>query len=594
MSFKLPQSIIYVTRDLERALGLPLDTKDYYIIANFSQFAKRLVGGQKNVLLIKSDRILDTRELLIHPQAKKFINGLSSRTSVEGSLNNRERDSLLGVPLVSASLRSGRNDNYKNILVFKPTTQIEKICKDNNWNLLNPAAEIANQVEEKISQVKWLGPLKKYLPPHKILLCSQVKFSGESFILQFNRAHTGSGTILIESKKQLIEIQKKFPNREVRITKFVSGPAFTNNNIVWGKKVLLGNISYQITGLKPFTNLPFATVGNDWELPHKILSAKQIKEYQKMATDIGERLVKSGWKGLFGIDVIMNENTGKLYLIEINARQPASTSYESDLQGKRNKEKGINKKDSLLLTPYSLSVFQAHLLSLLGERYKNEKIISIKTGAQIVQKIVLVEKVIDQKLLNYNIQKFQTEGWGVYLYDNKEIEKDWIRLQSKEGIMFKHNITNKNGELATFFALTAVQVKKWNAVRSGAIVIKDDFILLFKRHRFGHDFYCLLGGTVETGESIKTAAKREVEEETGLIVKLDNQKPIVVSPSGRPEYYYFCSAVKGEAKLGGEELERHSPDNSYILEWIPLKKLAKTNLLPIELKNILIKKYNLL
>lgn len=591
MSFKLPQPIVYVTRDLERALGLPLDTKDYYIIANFSAFAKRLVGGRKNVLLIKADRILDTRELLDHPQTKKFIQTVCYTNChpefISGSGSHK---------MLKQVQHDIINDKRQppNILVFKPTAQIEKICESNSWKLLNPPAELAGQVEEKISQVQWLGPLKKYLPPHKILLCKQVKFSDEQFILQFNRAHTGSGTLLIESKKQLIEIQKKFPNREVRVTKFVSGPAFTNNNVVWGKKVLLGNISYQITGLKPFTNSPFATVGNDWELPHKILSTKQIKDYKIMATDIGERLAKSGWKGLFGIDVIMNEKTGKLYLIEINARQPASTSYESELQGKRNKENGTNKRNSLLLTPYSLSIFTAHLLSLLGVVIKKHKLIEIKTGAQIVQKIIPAEKVIDQKLLNYNIQQFQTEGWRVYLYNNTELEKDWIRIQSQTGLMFKHNITNKNGELATFFALTAIQVKKWNAVRSGAVVVRDGSILLFKRHRFGHSFYCLPGGTVENGENLKTAAKREIEEETGLKIKIDNQKPIVVSPSGRPEYYYFCSSVIGEAVLSGEELERHSPDNSYILKWIPLKKLSKTNLLPPDLKKILLKKYNLL
>ena len=138
------KSIVYVARDLERALGLSLNTSNYYIISNFSAFGKRPVGGRKNVLLIKSKGILDTRELLNRPEAKRFINHLKN----------------------------------PQILVFKPTIAIEKICADNGWNLLNPSAKLAARVEEKITQVEWLGPLaKKLLPPFEIKECGKIKWN---------------------------------------------------------------------------------------------------------------------------------------------------------------------------------------------------------------------------------------------------------------------------------------------------------------------------------------------------------------------------------------------------------------------------------
>jgi hypothetical protein len=39
-----------------------------------------------------------------------------------------------------------------------------------------------------------------------------------------------------------------------------------------------------------------------------------------------------GWRGLFGIDVIKDLERNAIHLIEINARQPASTSFEAKLQ----------------------------------------------------------------------------------------------------------------------------------------------------------------------------------------------------------------------------------------------------------------------
>ena len=190
---------------------------------------------------------------------------------------------------------------------------------------------MADKIESKISQIEWLGHLAKYLPKHRVDICQNIKWPGKPFILQYNHAHTGSGTLFINTKKRLNELAIKFPKRPVRISQYIEGPAFTNNNVVWDDKILMGNINYQITGLAPFTDNKFATIGNDWMLPSKVLSTKQIKQYKQIVTEIGRKLSKDGWKGLFGIDIIMDEKNGRLYLLEINARQPASTTFESQL-----------------------------------------------------------------------------------------------------------------------------------------------------------------------------------------------------------------------------------------------------------------------
>ncbi len=384
--------LYYITRDVERAMaGLFLDIPDFYIITNDSPLTRELVKKHKNKIIIlryPNNKILDTLELLKHQDTQKLIK---------------------------------KGDK---ILVFKNTPQIEKYCGEQNWKLLNPSAELANQVEEKIPQIKWLGPLAKYLPKYKIEICKNIFWSGQKFILQFNRSHTGSGTALITSRKQLEEIKIKFPNREARLAEYISGPLFTNNNIVWGDKILLGNISYQITGLRPFTDLPFATIGNDWALPHKILTTAQIKQYKKIATVVGQRLAKQGWKGLFGIDVVMNEKTGQLYLLEINARQPASATFESELQ-QRNKKKGIRNK----------TTFAIHLSALLDIPYQNQKLIPITTGAQIIQR-VLSGCHPDR---NGGIPLTKNKKYKIIKYNNTKPGSDLRRYQFTEGIMEKHN-----------------------------------------------------------------------------------------------------------------------------------------------------------
>ena len=57
-------------------------------------------------------------------------------------------------------------------------------------------------------------------------------------------------------------------------------------------------------------------------------------------------------------------------------------------------------------------------------------------------------------------------------------------------------------------------------VAVGAIVIKDEKILLVKRNKAPYkDMWAIPGGSVELGETLQKAAEREIREETGLDIK---------------------------------------------------------------------------
>ncbi len=387
--------VIYVSRDIERAIGFDLDFFHYNIISNYTPFAKSVAGQRTNILLIKKELILDTAELLQEQEVQKFINE-----------------------------KSGAG-----ILVFKSNGRIEKICRKNNYKLLNPPAKLSQTVEKKISQVEWLADLSRYLPKTEIKNCSRLEWKQNSFILQFNTSHTGQGTKLIESASQLEQIKQKFPNRPARKSQYIVGPSFTINAVCAQSDVLLGNIIYQITGLETFSDSPFATVGNDWSLPYKLLNSLQKKQINEITSRIGEKLASQGWKGLYGADFVMDQMSKKIYLVEINARQPASASFESILQ-KHAKESSVG-----------LTTFQAHLGALLDIDLSGERIIQIKDGAQIIKRIPIRSSasIAERKIL-------EKTGFTVIEYENNKPGTDKIRIQSTRSLMSGHNQLNSLGE----------------------------------------------------------------------------------------------------------------------------------------------------
>lgn len=380
-------TIIYITRDLERALG-PQTGAALLIIANSTPFAKQIAATRPGILLIEAPDLLDTPELLNHPLAKDFINAQSQ----------------------------------PHLVVFKNLPIIEKICADNGWPLLNPNAALANQVEEKISQVEWLDDLAKYLPPHKIAVLKTVEFTGTPFIVQFNRAHTGNGTMLITAAAQLQELQTKFPDRPVRVTDFVDGHMFTSNNIVCENTVITGNISYQITGLAPFTDSPFSTIGNDWTLGAQLITGELYTQYDRIVAEVGTKLGKAGWRGLFGVDIMFDLKKEKLHLIEINARQPASTTYESQLQVTANPEQ----------TTF-FTMFDGHLRSLMGQELDAMDFHYITDGAQIILRNQAGLELADAKIQTI-VNKLTALNFTCIVYPNTEPGSDRLRIQSADGM----------------------------------------------------------------------------------------------------------------------------------------------------------------
>ncbi|MBT3418856.1 MAG: hypothetical protein HN726_03155 [Candidatus Magasanikbacteria bacterium] len=393
LSTKLNQTpVVYVTRDIERALGLP-DTEGYFIISNATEFAKEVAKNRAHILLIEEETILDTWQLLEHDKTNTFLKTLSSQR----------------------------------IVVFKNTPHIERICASKQYNLLNPAADLALTVEAKISQVSWLGDLATYLPPSEILLGKDLTYAGTPFIVQFNRTHTGGGTMLIESEDDLISIKERFPNREVRKSTYIEGYTITSNNVVSTSDTFIGNISYQITGLSPFTSQPFATIGNDWALPPNILTEKQLELYTTMVNAIGMKLKGAGWKGLFGVDALVSSKDGAIYLIEINARQPASTTFESVLQ-----------EDS-----GSVTMFALHLAALLDIDSSSMSRASLSSGAQIILR-QKEEPLSSETVMQYKDTLIEA-GYTVMSYPGTKPGTDLLRIQTETSLMDAHNVFSPKG-----------------------------------------------------------------------------------------------------------------------------------------------------
>jgi hypothetical protein len=394
----LPKNVVYVSREIERALGIE-PNPTYLIVSNKTAYGEIIAKKYPAyVTLVDSPtgELMGTTELIANPKTRTLLSSLEAC-----------------------------------ILVFKNTLRVETMITSNGWQVLNPKSALSERVENKLSQIRWLGPLgAKYLPPHAAKLAKHIVWKNDPFILQWAHGHTGDGTVLIRKPEELAALQEKFPERMARISSYLNGPSFTVNAIVTKDRILMSSASYQITGVHPFTDNEFSTVGNDWKLAGELLSPGDLTTIKTMVGEIGFKLQAEGWRGLFGVDFIKDEATKRIYLIEINARQPASSVYESTLQeaSRKNGARG-------------LTTFEAHLRALL-DLPTDEDLIEVKDGAQIVQRVTKsVESIFDDA-----VSSLELAGYDVVAYQNTTPNTDLLRVQSKQGIMEAHGTLGGRGK----------------------------------------------------------------------------------------------------------------------------------------------------
>ncbi len=118
---------------------------------------------------------------------------------------------------------------------------------------------------------------------------------------------------------------------------------------------------------------------------------------------------------------------------------------------------------------------------------------------------------------------------------------------------------------------------KKRSVSRGITFFDDQVLLLYRRRKENNkilEYYAIPGGGIELNETKEEACLREVKEETSIDVKINTYLGFEEYETGVC-HYYLTDYLKGNIKLGGEELEKNNLDNYYEIRLINLKDLDK-------------------
>lgn len=228
------------------------------------------------------------------------------------------------------------------LTVYKSSSKVEQTCRENDWTLIASPVKFGKKLfEDKIKFRRILEEIGVTPPPGEILPAKNLNFYklkikyGTPFVVQHPRRGGGKGTFFISSqvdwhkavrKLQVQELEgeevaEDISNLEVIVAKYVKGPSPSITGCVTRHGILSTNPQYQLIDVPELYNPKKGSglfCGHDWA------SSRFPPNIEEQAYNAAERVGKYfsglGYKGIFGIDFVLDEDKQKLYVTESNPR----------------------------------------------------------------------------------------------------------------------------------------------------------------------------------------------------------------------------------------------------------------------------------
>lgn len=225
------------------------------------------------------------------------------------------------------------------IFVYKSTRKIEAVCQENNWRLIANPPEIRDPFEnkkifretlEKIGIQPIEGEVLKISKFNEQVFKRLQEKYGKNLVLKLPevRQGEGKGNTFVEKKSDLENFWKKIKRlgeiyelQNLIVERKIEGISPSITGCVTRHGVLAGVVQTQIIDIPEVVSVKKGGgmfVGHDWSFRH--YPEKVQKQAERIACLFGEYLHRRGYKGIFGIDLIVEEKTNNVYPCECNPR----------------------------------------------------------------------------------------------------------------------------------------------------------------------------------------------------------------------------------------------------------------------------------
>ncbi|MFC1598610.1 ATP-grasp domain-containing protein [Patescibacteria group bacterium] len=308
----------------------------------------------------------------------------------------------------------------KFLFVYKMNKNMEHAIKGLGLKIIGNSSRLNKMFEDKVSFRKVLVKAGlEPIPGETLKFSDWLKFEYEDFAAKYGSKFViqlpdfmlggGKGTTFVDCKRKYNEFKSKVEEgtykkkvlTAVNITKFISGESPSVACCATKYGTLVTRPQQQILDIPQVISKKKGQglfVGHVFGVKYPPSIIKQVNE---IATKLGNYMYSKGYKGIFGIDLIINKKENKVYPVECNARYTGAFPMVSMLQMKYK----IIPLDFL------------HFLEFLKIPYK----IDVKALNLMYQKQIYGSHIILSNIRSYGIEVKKELEVGTYRFAKNKI-----------------------------------------------------------------------------------------------------------------------------------------------------------------------------
>jgi len=193
------------------------------------------------------------------------------------------------------------------------------------------APELIDWLNDKVNFLEALEGMSLPRIPGRWIRLSATRYAevaaglGATFVVQSARGMSGSGTAFISSEEDFQAAARRFGDLPVRAAPDFGDLSVNVNALALEQSVIVSCPSIQLAGLAMLGGKRGMYCGNDFiaatRLPRRTATA-----VAEQTERIGRWLSSLGFRGLFGLDFVVDPDTDEAFAVDLNPRWQGSTT----------------------------------------------------------------------------------------------------------------------------------------------------------------------------------------------------------------------------------------------------------------------------
>ena len=235
---------------------------------------------------------------------------------------------LLCHPEVRALMARGVGGGVRPKVVMEfCNAQSEAICAEFGYDLILPPASLRERLDSKLVATRLGNQVGVPSVPNVLIrvnsfealtVAARQAGLGAELVVQQPYGHTGSTTYFLSSEADWQQYAEHIVGHNVKIMRRIKNRAVAVEAVLTRRGIVISPVMSELVGYPELTLDRGGWCGN--EIYPTVLTPVQREKALNYVRRLGLCLSREGYRGVFGVDFLIDVDTDELYLGEINPR----------------------------------------------------------------------------------------------------------------------------------------------------------------------------------------------------------------------------------------------------------------------------------